>query len=152
LKKKVTILDASQNDLIPDQPDAPEAVDGKKDKKELKVGEENKDQSEKPKRPTLSSRADFDELAIKAELAKGRLRAEAIRERRLKQEYANMPEEEQRAADEKPYRDLIDDDHHLELITDERTRELMEQPIDLLVTNSEMNWYKIESKMRALFH
>lgn len=28
LKKKVTILDASQNDLIPDQPEASEAVEG----------------------------------------------------------------------------------------------------------------------------
>ena len=27
LKKKVTILDASQNDLIPDQPEASEAVE-----------------------------------------------------------------------------------------------------------------------------
>jgi len=59
-----------------------------------------------------------------------------MRERRLQQEYANMPEEEQRAMDEKPYRDLIDDDYHAELITDAKTRELMEEPIDLLVTNS----------------
>lgn len=59
-----------------------------------------------------------------------------MRERRLQQEYANMPEEEQRAMDEKPYRDLIDDDHHAELITDAKARELMEKPIDLLVTNS----------------
>tara|TARA_B110000285_G_C14716041_1_gene419973 strand:- start:100 stop:279 length:180 start_codon:yes stop_codon:yes gene_type:complete len=59
-----------------------------------------------------------------------------MRERRLKQEYASMPEEDQRAMDEKPYRDLIDDDFHAELITEEKTRELMEQPIDLLVTNS----------------
>ena len=138
LKKKVTILDASQNDLIPDQPGASDAVEGEAGQPE--------------RRPTMSSAQDFDELAIKAELAKVRLRAETIRERRLKQEYANMPEEQQRSMDEKPYRDLVDDDYHAKLITDEKTRELMEQPIDLLVTNSEMNWYKIESKMRALFH
>ena len=42
----------------------------------------------------MSSQQDFDELAIKAELAKVRLRAETMRERRLQQAYDTMPEEE----------------------------------------------------------
>ena len=88
MKKKVTILDASQNDLIPDQPETPnklalEAAEGEAVKPEPVKG-----------RSTMSSRQDFDELAIKAELAKVRLRAETMRERRLQQAYDNMPEEE----------------------------------------------------------
>ena len=63
-----------------------------------------------------------------------------------------MSEDEQRHVDLQEYRELKDDELHEAKITDEKEEELMRQPIDTEVSNSAMNWFKIESKMRKIIH